>query len=230
MITQTNALIELYKKHGALTLFFAGWAAAVMTVMAIAAQRRPSELLAEFATSVHAPDVARWLLTDGPWLVTTPSAVWQGVAIWVAALCFAVMVGFGLLHGRARPLETAQECLSLMGSPVLPAIWIALLLAVQAGAFPSGQELAAQLPWGWIAGAVLTTCAAYALAVRGGLFQAFRPVADLLCAVLAAIMMSAAVLLVVLATVIPTIVRWLVQRWQPNHVPPDLPLATGAVR
>lgn len=42
--------------------------------------------------------------------------------------------------------------------------------------------------------------------------------------------MSAAVLLVVLATVIPTIVRWLVQRWQLNERTADLPLATGAVR
>ncbi|WP_454150534.1 hypothetical protein [Microbacterium lacticum] len=212
MLSTVKLFIELFREHGARGVFVVGWVAMVITVAAVLAQQRPTELLAHAATAARMDGLTRWLTIDGPLLVTAGSPPVQGVLLVAAVGVFALMVCAALVRGRARPVRTGEEAFALLGTLAVPTLWVALLGAAQTGPLPSLDAMLTGLPWVWIGAAVAVTAAGYVLSARIPLLFFLRPVADACGSVLAAAGCAAVATVFLIVTVPHEIARKLVGR------------------
>lgn len=212
-------LIEVIRSSGARGWFILGWISMLITVVAVAEQQRPTALLARAAGQAGFDDLARWLIADGPVIVTAGSRDLQTLFVVVSAIVFMLMIGSALNRGCGRPGRTAEEALASLETPAAPALWIILCAAVSAGSVPRLPELLVDVPWAWIGGAAAATVAGYALAARVPMLRPLRPMADLCASVLLAIGCSAAAAVFLLVTIPHGIARALVARH--GETPPD---------
>lgn len=232
MLSTVKLFIELLREHGARGVFAVGWVAMVITVAAVLARERPTELLAHAATAAGMDGLTRWLTADGPLLVTGGSPPVQRVLLVVVAGIFALMVAAALLRGRARPVRTGEEAFALLGTLAVPMLWVALLGAAQTGPLPPLDEMLTGLPWVWIGAAVAAAAAGYVLSARIPLLFFLRPAADAYGSVLAAVGCSAVATVFLLVTVPHEIGRKLVGRRHdraPSEADPVRSMPTGAV-